>query len=349
MNFTKLIKLNALAVATASVLVSPSIFAQQQSPQSQQTTPSQRPTPPAATGTAPLQEQGGERVTIREVRIPISVLDKKNLPVAGLTKEDFLIFEDKKPQQIEFFTTEKEAQPLYVGVLMDTSASTAGKLKFEQEAALDFIYTVARPRKDRVAFLTFDDEVKLLQDFTEKLDLVNKAIESVKKPGHHTSLYDAVWQFCNEKMRGVQGGRRAMVIITDGDDTYSRATLAEAIDIAQRTETTVFAISTKAGFAGVVPGVEAGMVQDRGDSEIEKLCNETGGRAFFTGDRLALEKSFTRIAKELQAQYIVTYRPSNNQYDGSFRRVEVKLATSRDGLKVRTRRGYTAVAEGVNR
>lgn len=297
---------------------------------------------------APVSQEDREKVIINEVRIPITVLDKKGLPVAGLTKEDFLIFEDKKPQQIVFFSNEQQQQnqPLYVGVLMDTSSSTAGKLKFEQEAATDFIYTVARPRKDHVAFLTFDDEVKLLQDFTPKLDLVVNAISKVKKPGNQTSLFDAVWQFCDEKMRGATG-RRAIVIITDGDDTYSRATLRDAIDIAQRTETTIFAISTKAGFAGVVPGVEAGTVSDRGDSDLERLCAETGGRAFFTGDRLALERSFTRIAKELQMQYVVTYKPSNDRYDGSFRQVEVKLTGNRNGLKVRTRKGYTALTDRI--
>lgn len=324
-----------IALATTGVQSSSVAEAQQQ-----------QQNPPAAAGVQP-QDDKGPVIYIREVRIPINVLDKKGAPVAGLAKNDFLIFEDKKPQQIEFFSDEKENQPLYVGVLMDTSSSTAGKLKFEQEAASDFVYTVARQRKDRVAFLTFDDEVRLLQDFTEKLDQIDKAVNSVKKPGQQTALYDAVWQFCDEKMRGAPG-RRALVIITDGDDTYSRATLRDAIDIAQRTETTIFAISTKAGFAGVVPGVEAGTVSDRGDSDLDKLCDETGGRAFFTGDRLALERSFTKIAKELQTQYIVTYRPSNNRYDGSFRRVEVKLAANRDGYKIRTKRGYTALADNVN-
>jgi VWFA-related protein len=144
-------------------------------------------------------------------------------------------------------------------------------------------------------------------------------------------------------------GRRALVVVTDGDDTYSRATLKEAIDIAQRTETTIFAVSTKAGFAGVVPGVEAGMVNDSGDSQIEKLCDETGGKALFTGDLLALERSFTRIAKELHSQYVITYRPDNNRYDGSYRKIEVKLAKGSKGHRVRTKRGYTAVSDQIAR
>ncbi len=308
----------------------------------QQTQPQARPTP------TPSIQDGGDRevVTIRRVRLPITVLDKKNQLVSGLTKEDFIIYEDKQQQQIETFADESDNQPVYVGVLMDTSPSTAGKLKFEQQSAKDFIYTVTRLRKDRVAFVTFDHEIKLRQDFTDKLDLLDRAVDSIKKSGNQTALYDAVWQFCDEKMRTAPG-RRVLVVITDGDDTYSRAELRDAIDIAQRTETTIFAISTKAGLAATVPGVEAGMVSDTGDKELMKLCEETGGRAFFTGDQLALERSFTKISKELRSQYIITYKPTNERYDGTFRRIEVKLAGNRDNLKVRAKRGYAAIKDSV--
>ncbi|HEV7858239.1 MAG TPA: VWA domain-containing protein [Pyrinomonadaceae bacterium] len=306
---------------------------------------------PATTTTAapatPQQTSDVERITIRRVLLPITVLDKKGQLVTGLTASDFQVFEDKLPQTIDSFTGAQESPPLNVGVLMDTSPSTAGKIKFEQESAMNFIQTVIKPRKDRVAFVTFDDEIKLRQDFTDRLDQLDKAVNSVKKPGKQTALYDAIWQFCDEKMRSAQG-RRALVIITDGDDTYSRASLRDAIDIAQRTETTIFAISTKAGFAGTVPGVEAGTVQDTGDKDLVKLCEETGGAAFFTGDMLALERSFTKINKELHTQYIVTYKPKNDRYDGSYRRIEVRLAAGEhDGMKIRTRRGYSAVADNV--
>jgi VWFA-related protein len=138
-----------------------------------------------------------------------------------------------------------------------------------------------------------------------------------------------------------------LVVITDGEDTYSRADLRDAIDIAQRTETTIFAISTKAGFLSTVPGVEAGQVKDKKDRNLETLAEETGGVAFFSGDMLTLEKSFTKISKELRAQYLVTYKPSNDRYDGSFRKIEVKLAEGRGNFKVRTKRGYKAVADSV--
>ncbi|HEY0547684.1 MAG TPA: VWA domain-containing protein [Pyrinomonadaceae bacterium] len=313
-------------------------------PAQQKNQPSPKATPTPATPQS--DEQNGGQVFINEVRLPISVIDKKKQPVLGLTKDDFLIFEDKQPQQIASFRDDKDSLPVYVGVLMDTSPSTVGKLKFEKDAAKDFIYTVTRLRKDKVAFVTFDHEIKLKQDFTDKLDLLARAVDGVNKPGEKTSLYDAIWQFCDEKMRGVPG-LRVVVVITDGADTYSRADLHDAIDIAQRTETTIFAISTKAGFSGTVPGVEAGMAPDASDRELEKLCAETGGSVFFTGDITELERSFTKISKELRTEYVITYKPTNEHYDGSFRTIEVRLKNKRDGMKIRTRRGYTAIRDNV--
>jgi VWFA-related protein len=301
--------------------------------------------PPAASRPAPTppQETNEGAVNVRIVRLPITVLDKKDQPVAGLTASDFQILEDRQPQRIESFTDEKTGIPVHVAVLLDISGSTAGKLGFEKEAAKDFLYTVVRARKDRGAFAVFDDNVNLLQDFTDKLDLLDKAVDSVKKPGSGTALWDAVWLVCDEKMRGA-AGRRVVVVITDGTDTASRARLKDAIEIAQATETTVFAISTKAGLSGVVPGVQMGTPKGGDDLELDRLCAETGGKAFFIGDKLGLEKSFSRVAKELRSQYVVTYRPAR-AFDGSYRRIEVKLAADRDGLKVRTRRGYTATKE----
>lgn len=306
---------------------------------------STKPGQPAAAAQDPNQAK--EVVNIRRVRLPITVMDKKGRLVSGLTQSDFLIFEDKVQQQIDSFTSEQDnILPLYVAVLMDTSPSTAGKLKFEQEAAMNFIQTVVRPRKDRVLFATFDDEVVLRQDFTDRLELLDRAVFGVKKPGKQTALYDAIWEFCDEKMRSAQG-RRALVVITDGDDTYSRATINDAIDIAQRTETTLFAISTKAGLLGTVPGVEGGQVSDKGDKDLVRLSEETGGASFFTGDMLALERAFSKIANELRTQYLITYKPANDKYDGSYRRVDVRLTNGHDNLKLRTKRGYKAVADSV--
>ena len=334
MSLRVLRSLFGIAVLFCAMIISSNIsLAQKPSPQP-------GPTPP------PIDQDQTERIFIRLVRLPITVVDRKGQFISGLTKEDFIVLEDKIPQKIETFSDDLgETSPLYVAMLMDTSPSTAGKLKFEQESAMNFIQTVVRPRRDHVLFATFDDEILLRQDFTDKLDLLDRAVFAVKQSGSQTALYDAVWQFCDEKLRSVPG-RRVLVVITDGEDTYSRATLRDAIDIAQRTETTIYAISTKAGFASTVPGVEAGQVKDRKDRDLVTLAEETGGVAFFTGDMLSLERSFTRISRELRAQYLVTYRPTNDRYDGSFRRIDVQLADRRN-LRIRTKRGYNAIADSV--
>src|SRR5215207_5527976 len=300
--------------------------------------PRQNPTP-----APPQRDEVVEDVVSRVVRVPVTVLDKKGVPVTGLTRNDFLVLEDKRAVQFDFLGEIKELEklPVYIGVLMDTSGSTAGKLGFEKEAAKNFLYTVTRTRKDHAAFVTFDDEVKLRQDFTRNLDLLERAIDSVKKPGTHTSLFDAIWQFCDEKMRGVASPRRALVVITDGDDTYSRARIDDAIAMAQKTDTIIFAISTKGGFIGsAVPGVEGGTVKDSGDKDLSKMADETGGRSFYTGDMLALERAFKKIGEELRSQYLLTYRP-DPPFDGGYRRIEVKVNTG-EKYRVNAKRGYTA-------
>jgi VWFA-related protein len=295
--------------------------------------------------TPPIEDTG--QVKTFEVRLPVTVTQKDKM-IAGLTRGDFVVLEDGVPQEITFFSDEKSNPPVFVGVLMDTSPSAAGKLKFSKEAAANFFYTVVQLRKDKGAFMTFDNEVKLLQDFTDKHDLLKKAVDDVKKTGSQTALYDAIWQFSDEKLRSVPG-RRVIVVITDGDDTFSRAELIDAIDIAQRTETTIFGISTKAGFLGSVPGVEAGTVKDKGDKLLTQLAEQTGGQAFFTGDMIELERAFKRISQELRSQYILTYRPANQNYDGRVRKIEVRFTdTAKTGkYKLRTKTEYRAIRDSL--
>lgn len=297
------------------------------------------PTPPVSDDTGPVK--------VFEVRLPVTVTEKKLL-VLGLTRGDFQIFEDGVQQEVTFFSDENTNPPVFVGVLMDTSPSTAGQLGFSKEAAKNFIYTVTRLRKDKAAFMTFDHEITLRQDFTDKLDLLDRAVDKVKKVGSQTALYDAVWRFSDEKLRNVPG-RRVIVIISDGDDTFSRADLNDAIDIAQRTETTVFGISTKAGFLGTVPGVEAGTVKDKGDKYLTQLCEDTGGEAFFTGDMLALERAFKKISEELRSQYIITYKPANQNLDGRARKIEVRFTDKEKSgkYKIRTKTSYRAVRDNL--
>jgi Ca-activated chloride channel homolog len=141
----------------------------------------------------------------------------------------------------------------------------------------------------------------------------------------------------------VVGRRRVMVVLTDGEDTESERTLQDAIEIAQRSETTVYVISTKSG--GFF-GVQAGTVDRKEDKDLKRLAEETGGRAFFTAEVIELEKSLTQITRELRNQYIIAYEPTNNNYDGKERRIEVKLPNHK-GLRVRTKTGYKAIPRGV--
>ncbi len=291
-------------------------------------------------------QDGNDTVGTFEVRLPVTVKDKKNNLVAGLTKSDFVVYEDGVPQDLTFFTDEKSNPPIYVGVLMDTSVSTKGKLDFAKDSAKNLIYTITQIRKDKAAFMTFDHDVLLRQDFTDKLDLLAAAVDGVDKAGSQTALYDALWTFTDEKLTNA-AGRRVIVIISDGDDTFSRANIDDVIDIAQRTETTIFGISTKEGFAGTVPGVDLGTVKDKGDKYLMRLCEETGGEAFFENNVTDLERSFTKISKELHNQYIITYRPQNQNYDGKKRKIEVRFRDKNmeKKYKIRTKDSYRAVKD----
>jgi Ca-activated chloride channel homolog len=289
-------------------------------------------------------QEPGQAVSERtvNVRLPVSVVNKNNGFVTDLKQADFEIYEDKTKQAIESFVAQSSL-PLDVAVLMDTSNSVKPKLKFEKDAAVSFLQTMLITRQDRALFATFDSEVELQQDFTNRIDLLSKAIDKVKARGE-TRLYDAVYRVCEEKMFAIQGRRRAMVIITDGDDTVSERELKDAVDIAQRSETVVFVISTKAG--GLF-GVQAGMVDAKEDKVLKRIAGDTGGRAFFTASVLELEKSFTAIAQELRSQYMISYSPANDKFDGKFRQIDIRLPGYKD-LRIRAKKGYTALPRTIS-
>jgi Ca-activated chloride channel homolog len=325
-------KLHYLSAVLITVVAA--AVAAQQSPSVQQSQPGQQPKQ------QPGAQTPGQDDIIRDViinvQLPVAVAEKGGRFVTDLKQSDFEILEDNVKQELESFYVKSDL-PLDIALLMDTSNSVKPKLKFERDAAVSFLYTALRLRKDRALFLTFDSELELHQDFTDRLDLLTKAIDRVKARGE-TRMYDAVYRVCEEKMFNVQGRRRAIVLITDGDDTVSDKSLKDAIDIAQRSETTIFVISTKAG--GFF-GVQRGQVDNEEDKSLKRLAEETGGRAFFTGTIVDLEKSFSSIANELRSQYLIAYSPTNDKYDGKFRQIEVRLPGHKD-LKIRARKGYIA-------
>lgn len=281
------------------------------------------------------QSPGQIRLGTIGVNLPVTVVDKKGRLVTDLTLENFEVYEDGELQFIRSLSREDDL-PLNIGVLMDASNSVRPKLKFEKGAAMSFLDAVVRRGQDRALFVIFNSRVELLQDFTDNLEDLRDAIYSVKARGP-TSLYDAIYRVCQEKMPSARG-RRAIVTISDGEDTASQHTLDEAIEMAQKTEVIIYCIgTTNAGPFGVTRGIKGAP----GNKELERLATETGGRAFFPTDLYELDKIFAEIGEELHNQYILFYISTNQERDGKFRKIKVKIV-GRDGLHVRAKRGYKA-------
>ncbi|GBC77384.1 hypothetical protein HRbin08_00861 [bacterium HR08] len=283
--------------------------------------------------TVPSQEE--VRLGTIGVNVPITVYDKDGRLVTDLTVEDFEVREDGVPQRILSFSKENEL-PLSVALVMDASNSVRPKLKFEKEATIAFLDGIVRPRKDRALLVTFGSVIELHQDFTDDVEDLKAAIRAVKAGGA-TPLYDALYRVIEEKMT-MAPGRRVLILISDGEDTASERTLEDVIELAQRTEVVVYAIGTvhAGGF-----GVTMGMTDAPGMKELRRLAEETGGRAFFPSKILDLERNFSDISAELRSQYYLFYVSSNQNRDGRFRKIEVRILNRKD-LRARTKRGYKA-------
>jgi VWFA-related protein len=269
------------------------------------------------------------KVTVNLVNVLLTVTDKKNRLVLDLTKDDLRVSEDKKPQTIRFFSRETDL-PLRIGILIDTSNSIRERLRFEQEAAIDFLNTTVRPGKDLAYLLGFDVTPQLIQDYT---DDVNKLADSIRtlQAGGGTGLYDAIYFASKEKMLYFPPPepylRRIMVIVSDGRDNQSERTRDEALAMAQRGEVTIFAISTN----------RSGL-STQGDKVLKYLAEQTGGRAFFPFAAGDIAEDFRQIAKELRSQYSLAYVPTNAARDGTFRKILVE-ATDKS-YHVRSKSGY---------
>jgi VWFA-related protein len=273
-------------------------------------------------------EQSRIQVRVELVNVLATVTDKKNLLVTDLIKDDFRVFEDGKPQEIRFFSRETDL-PLRIGLLIDTSNSIRGRLHFEQEAAIDFLNAVLRPDKDLAFVVAFDVDHEVVQDYTDDIEKISMAISHLKAGGV-TSLFDAVYFSCQEKLSSFPPPegyvRRVMIVLSDGEDNRSVHTEEEALSIAQRVEVTVFTISTSRGEGG------------KGDKVLDRLANATGGRAFFEAGNLAA--NFEEIARELRSQYSLAYVSTNSAHDGTFRKITIQPV--RKNLRVRARPGYFA-------
>lgn len=271
------------------------------------------------------------RVSVDLINVFCSVWDKNtNSFVTNLTREDFTVLEDEQKQEIRNFSRETSL-PLTLALLIDTSQSVAPKLKFEQEAATNFFHSVLRDR-DRAMLVEFDSGVTLVQDFTSDPNKMAAKIKTLRAAGG-TALYDAISLSCDEKLiREV--GRKALVILSDGEDQSSKGTLEQAMEMALKAEATIYAISVnRGGFFGVGPTKD-------GDRIMKQLAEETGGRAFFPFKVEELEDAFRQINQELRSQYNIGYLSNNARRDGSYRRIEIKVPEK--SLKLNYRKGYYA-------
>ena len=296
------------------------------------------------------------RVSANLVDVYFTAKDKKGELVPHLTKDDCTVLEDKVPQTLKSFVAETD-QPLTLGILLDTSGSQQNVLPLEQQAGSQFLDRVLRS-KDEAFLLSFDVNVDLLQDYTSSAHQLARAMNKAEintaggngaagVPGlgggpvptigapKGTLLYDAVYLAATEKMNQ-ETGRKAMIILTDGDDQGSRTKIGEAIAAAQRSNVIIYVILiADRGFYG---GFNMGYF---GYSAAKRLSDETGGRLIDVGNNgKKLEAAFQQIEDELRTQYVASYTPSNTKLDGAFRRISVECKG--DGLKVMTRKGYFA-------
>ena len=268
---------------------------------------------------------------VDEVNVLFIATDRHGKFVRNLNQNDFSIFDDHKPvQSIINFRRETDL-PIELGLLVDMSGSVQGRFGFEKEAATGFLQHIIRPGYDRAFVVGFNKDSRLTQDFTDKVPLLSAGVQRLSNGGG-TALYDAIYKACKEKLLREHSEhpiRKAIVILSDGEDNQSEYTRAQAIEMAQRAEVLIYAISTD----------DSGLIL-RGDKVLEDLASATGGRAFFPYKMKDITHSFAAIEDELRSQYDVSYKPTDFDADGRYRSIEI-TAVKKD-LQVRARRGYYA-------
>jgi len=272
------------------------------------------------------------KTQVREVNVIFTVTDKHGRFKKDLKREDLQIMDDgKPPEQIRDFRSETDL-PLRVGLLVDASNSIRDRFKFEQEAATEFLNSIVRPRQDLAFVIGFDSTPEVTQDFTNDTEKLSNGIRMLR-PGGGTALFDAVYYACRDKLMKQKDRttvRRAIILVSDGDDNQSHSTLSEAIEMAQRAEVIIYTISTSTS-----------NTEDRGDKVLKKLAENTGGRAFSPFKIQDVSDAFREIQDELRSQYAVAYKPADFRADGHFRPIQI-LAQNNKKLFVRARRGYYA-------
>jgi VWFA-related protein len=312
----------------AQVLVS----AQAASPPPGQNSPEQK------SGDDKSEQQGADagdipriKVGTNEVNVVFTVTDKRGKRVTDLKQSDFRFVDDNKPAvEIRSFHAETNL-PLQVGLLIDASNSVRDRFKFEQESAIEFLNQTVRKGYDQAMVIGFDVTPEVTQDFTDNTEKLAHGVRELR-PGGGTALYDALYYACRDKLLKTPGGatRRAIILLSDGEDNQSHVTREEAIEMAQRADAIVYTISTN------VTGSKGA-----GDKVLERIADATGGRAFFPFQIRDVTNAFAEIQEELRSQYDVSYKPADFKADGHFRTIEI-VASDRKNYRVRARRGYYA-------
>jgi VWFA-related protein len=286
------------------------------------------------------------KVDVNLVNVICSVRGKNGALIPGLQKQDFTIFEDGKQQEIKFFTQETDVA-LTIGLLVDVSQSQEALIDVERRAASQFFTQVLR-KKDEAFLLSFGAEAELLQDATNSPKLLKEGLNdlrlSVPVGGLHpgpvptiqnqagTILYDAIYLAANEKLK-TEVGRKAIVVITDGVDTGSKISRDKSIEAAQKADSIIYSI--------YYADPRYTMMGGSGEPELRRLSDQTGGRVFHVDRKNSLEDVFEDLQKEMRSQYSIAYSPTNPKKDGTFRKLELKVANK--DYKVQARRGYYAI------
>jgi len=267
---------------------------------------------------------------VTRVNMLFTVTDKRGRFITDLNRNDFEVFENKKPQEISEFTSETDL-PLRLGILVDTSNSIRDRFRFQQEAAVNFVNGVMRDQ-DKAMVVSFDSAAELVSDLTSDTNKLEHAIRDLR-PGGGTALFDAIYFACRDKLMQDQPlykFRRAMVVLSDGEDNNSKSSRDQALEMAQKADVSIYTISTNIS-----------RQETEGDKIMRYFAQQTGGVAFFPFQASDLNQSFENIANELRHQYNLFYRPEPLKNDGLFHNVQIKVRGRKD-LVVRARKGYYA-------
>jgi VWFA-related protein len=298
------------------------------------TTPATTSAPSRASAAQQAGSQNQYTITeqVNEVDLVFTVTDKHGHFIKNLNQSDFALLDDQKAPERVYSFTKQTNLPLRVGILIDTSTSIRRRFQFEQQATTEFLLQTLKPATDKAFVMGFDVTPDYKQDWTGNLDLLTTGISALR-PGGGTALFDAVYSACRDKLldvaRGQEPVRKAMVLVSDGDDNQSHAYLDDAIKECQRAETIVYTISTN-----VSPS------RDRGDDVLQKIAEATGGRAFFPKALEDMPSSFQAIQDELRSQYALVYKPADFIANGAFRTIYL-FCLDRHYV-VRARKGYFA-------